>query len=224
MSPQKITARASSVNIGIVAICDHNTAENVAAVMKAAGGRGVVVLPGMEVCTREEIHVLAIFDTLAPASALQSMVYDHLPGTNDPEAFGMQVVADENDRVVAFQDRLLIGAVELPVEQIVNEIHRLGGIAIASHIDRESYSVVSQLGFIPDTLRFDALELSRHITDQEARDRFAGSSGFTFIRNSDAHSLGDLGENTSEYVLEKPTFQEILKALKGEDGRMVCVP
>lgn len=224
MSPRKIVEQLGNKNIEIVAICDHNSAENVMAVTRAAEGKAVVVLPGMEVCTREEIHLLAIFENLTSALEMQSLVYDRLPGRNNPEVFGLQVVANELDEVVAFQDKMLIGAVEMPVEKVVDEIRRLGGIAIASHIDRESFSIVSQLGFIPDTLKFDALELSCHISHEEAGKRFMAYADTPFIRNSDAHFLKDVGENTSEYVLECPTFREIAKALRAEDGRKVCGP
>lgn len=218
----KIVAQARARNIGIVAICDHNAAENVPAVMRAAEAMNVVVLPGLEICTREEIHVLAIFGTPDAAFELQTMVYDLLPGKNDPDVFGLQVVANEFDEVVAFQDKLLIGAADVAVESVVDTIHHLGGIAIAAHIDRESYSVVSQLGFIPETLKFDALELTRHTLNREARDRFGLSTRHTLVRNSDAHLLDDLGNNTCEYLVEQPTFDEILRALRREDRRMVC--
>ena len=221
MSPQKIVAQVLHRNIEIIAICDHNSAENVPAVTAAAGG-AVVVLPGLEICTKEEIHVLGVFQDIEAAFHMQSLVFDSLPGKNDPDAFGVQVVANERDEVVALEDHLLIGAADVPAEEIVNEIHRLGGIAIASHIDRESYSVIGQLGFIPESLRFDALELSHHIENQEARRRFPGLPDLPFVRSSDAHFLGDLGTNTSEYLLERPTFPEIRKALRGEDGRRVC--
>ncbi len=221
MSPLKITAQAVSRNIDIIAVCDHNSAENVPAVQAAAGTR-VVVLPGLEICTKEEMHVLGIFRDIDSAFQMQTLVYDNLPGKNDPDAFGMQVVANEHDEVVALQDRLLIGAVDVPAEQIVDEIHRLGGIAIASHIDRESYSVISQLGFIPATLRFDALELTHHIENDEARKRFTDLPPVPFVRSSDAHFLGDVGVNTSEYVLESPAFPEIRLAIRGEGGRKVC--
>jgi PHP family Zn ribbon phosphoesterase len=222
MSPLKIAAQACRQNIGIVAICDHNTAENVPAVMRAAEACNLVVLPGMEVCTSEEIHVLAIFGTVKAALELQAITYDHLPGRNDPNVFGLQVVANEFDEVVAFQERLLIGAVNISLEHIVNEIHRLEGMAIAAHIDRASFSVISQLGFIPETLQFDALELTSHIRNHEARDRFGRSAPCSFVRNSDAHLLEDIGKNTNEYLLERPTFDEIRKALRGEEGRTVC--
>jgi PHP family Zn ribbon phosphoesterase len=222
MSPLKIVAQARERGIDILAICDHNSAKNAGAVSKASEPQELVVLPGLEVCSKEEIHVLAVFENAESAFAMQSEVYDHLPGRNDPEVFGLQVIANELDEVVSFEDKLLIGSVELSVDKVVSEIHRLGGLAIAAHIDRESYSVTSQLGFIPETVRFDALELSCNIDDGTARLRFAPASGATFVRNSDAHFLGDIGRNTNEYLLESPTFGEIRKALRKEDGRMVC--
>jgi 3',5'-nucleoside bisphosphate phosphatase len=221
MSPQKIVAQAQQKNIGIIAICDHNSAQNAPAVMHAARASDVVVLPGMEVCSREEIHLLGIFQDLDAAFALQTVVYDHLPGKNNPDVFGLQVVANEADEVVEILEKLLIGATDLDVDRIVNEIHHLGGLAIASHVDRESFSVFSQIGFIPETLGFDALELTGRMMTDEARHRFASGGEAAFIRNSDAHRLEELGTNTSEYLLECPTLQEIRKALKKEDGRMV---
>lgn len=222
MSPRKIAAEARIRNLGMLAICDHNSAQNVPAVLSAAKATGVVVLPGMEVCTKEEIHVLGIFERPDAAFALQSIVYDHLPGKNDPDVFGLQVVASEFDEVLEIEERLLIGACELPVDRVVEEIHRLDGIAIASHVDRESFSVFSQLGFIPANVRFDALELTSHIRNEEARDRFASAGKVAFVRSSDAHQIDELGKNVSEYLIEEPTFSEIQRAFKQEDGRKVC--
>lgn len=221
MSPRNIVARGLQQGIDIVAICDHNSAENVPAVVKAAEGKNVVVLPGMEVCSREEIHVLAIFDNLESVVILQTLVYGHLSGKNDPKVFGLQVVANEFDEVDGFQDKLLIGAVDLSVDQVVNEIHQLGGLAVASHIDREGYSVIGQLGFIPTTIRFDALEISSNISDAEATSRFQQYQQYTFVRNSDAHFLADIGKTVSEYLLEEPSFSEIAKAFRREGGRKV---
>jgi PHP family Zn ribbon phosphoesterase len=222
MSPRKIIAQARKKGVELIAICDHNSAENVPAVIKSAEGVGVAVLPGVEICTCEEIHLLAIFDNLGAVNQMQAQVYRHLEGRNDPDVFGMQVIANELDEVMGFEERLLIGAADLTVDEVVDEIHRLGGVAVASHVDRESYSVISQLGFIPETLRFDALELTKHVKTDDARKRFAGSRRWTFIRNSDAHFLDDIGLNTCEYLVGGPTLSEIGMALRGENGRMVC--
>ena len=221
MSPKKITARVLERSLDIIAITDHNSAENVQAVMKAAAGKNVVVLPGMEVCTREEIHVLAIFENLESALELQELVYAHLSGENDPGVFGEQIIANENDEIEGFQKRFFIGAVDLPLEELEKSIHRLNGMVIASHIDRESNSVIGQLGFIPETARFDALEISSNTDDAEAEERFKEYRGHTFIRNSDAHFLDDIGKNTSTLLMEHPSFTEVRMALRNENGRTV---
>jgi predicted metal-dependent phosphoesterase TrpH len=221
MSPRNIVAEVLKKEFDIIAICDHNSAENIPAVIKSAEGKDFVVLPGMEVCTREEIHVLAIFENLKSAFELQSLVYDHLHGENNPEVFGLQVVANEFDEVLGFQNKLLIGAVDLSIEQVVNEIHRLNGLAIASHIDRESYSIIGQLGFIPDELKLDALEISQNIGVKEARKRFGEYQRYQLIQNSDAHFIDDVGKRSTRFLMEKPSFNEIRKALRNEDGRRV---
>lgn len=222
MSPRKIAARAHHENIGIVAICDHNSAENVPAVTRAAATEDVVIIPGLEICSTEEIHVLALFETMEAALEMQTLVYDNLAGVNNPDVFGLQVVANELDEVIGMQDKMLIGAADVTVDRVVSEIHRLGGLAIAAHIDRQSFSVISQLGFMPGSLRFDACELTCHVGSAEARTRFGIPSTTPFVRSSDAHFLNDVGTNTSEYLLGERTFRELRSALRMEEGRRVC--
>jgi predicted metal-dependent phosphoesterase TrpH len=221
MSPRKIVAEVLRQQIDIIAVTDHNSADNALAVMKAAASTGIVVLPGMEVCTREEVHVLAIFENCASALALQSCVYDHLIGANDPEVFGLQVVANESDQVDRFEERLLIGATDLSIEETVARIHELGGLAIAAHIDREGFGIIGQLGFIPETLKIDALEVSSNTNDEDAAARFGMYEKYPFIRNSDAHFLDQIGKNSTRFLLVEPSFAEIRKALKKQDGRTV---
>jgi PHP family Zn ribbon phosphoesterase len=219
MSPQKIVAEVLRQQIDIIAITDHNSAENITAVRNAAAGR-VVVLAGMEVCTSEEAHVLAIFDSPESALSLQSVVYDHLHGMNDPEVFGLQVVANELDEVERLEERLLIGATEVSVGDIADMIHRLGGLIIAAHVDRESFSVIGQLGFIPNNVSFDALEISVNTNQRDAEERFGHSGRYTLVRNSDAHFLHHIGRQTTHFFIEEPTASEIAKALRCEGGRM----
>jgi len=221
MSPRSIVAEACKRGLDIIAITDHNSAENVEAVIKAAAGKPVLVLPGMEVCTNEEIHVLALFENIAPAIDLQQLVHHYLAGENDPKVFGMQVIANEHDEVEGFESRLLIGATELSLEEVVDGIHSRNGLAIAAHVDRETYSVIGQLGFIPESVRFDALEMSSNITDAVASTKFVDYSHQSFVRNSDAHFLEHVGLNSGSYLLEMPTFHEIAKALRNEGGRRV---
>ncbi len=182
----------------------------------------LTVLPGMEICTKEEVHILGIFDELSAVLKLQELVYQSLPEEkNNPELFGEQIIANEFDEVEGYNERLLIGASSLSIKEVVDEIHRLRGIAIASHIDRESFSVISQLGFISEELNFDALEISPNITIEEANRKFPEIKKFPIIQNSDAHFLEDIGKANTDFYIQEPTIEEIRMALLNEKGRRI---
>ena len=217
MSPKGILTAAKKKELDIIGICDHNSSENSLAVMNAARKMNICVFPGMEVTSQEEVHVLALFDEIENAQKLQKFVYKNLPGENDEKAFGMQVVVNEKEEVLGFNNKLLIGATTIPLEEVIRLIHSFNGIAIASHIDRESFSIIGQLGFIPDNLELDALEISPNITFKEARKRYANHYPITC--SSDAHFPDDIGKRFTSFLLEDSTLAEIKKALKNKNGR-----
>lgn len=219
MSPRGIAEQAKIKEIDILGICDHNSSENVPALIKAAQKYEIVVLPGMEVTSQEEVHILALFDELDSALKLQEIIYAHLHGENDEKLFGMQVVVNEDDEVLGFNNKLLIGASTLSVEEVVQTIHELNGLAIASHIDRERFSLIGQLGFIPEGLALDALEISPAISFEEAKDKF--NPPFPLTCASDAHFIEDIGRSTTSFYIEEGTTKEIKKALMNADGRKV---
>jgi PHP family Zn ribbon phosphoesterase len=221
MSPRKIVKAALDRGIDMIAICDHNSCENAEAVMRAAARKSLTVLPGMEITSQEEVHIVALFENLKDAQALQKVVYDHLQGENDEEAFGMQVVVNEFSEVMSFNKRLLIGATALSIDEAVSRIHGNGGLAIASHIDREGFGIIGQLGFIPEGLQLDALEVSPRMAVEKARREFGTYAAYTFISSSDAHSLEQIGRGTTNLLLHEPRLSEIKMALRRENGRMV---
>lgn len=221
MSPRAIVKKSLERGVDIIAVCDHNSAENVGAVIRAGAQRGLYVLPGMEINSSEEVHILAIFDSEKQALAMQDVIYLHLKGTNRPEVFGDQVVANEFDEVEGFNDRMLIGATKLGLNEVVREVHRLGGLSIASHVDRPSFSVLSQLGFIPPDLEIDALEISRHLKRESIRSKIPEVGEFPIVTFSDAHFLDDIGRLYTSFLLEDPNVDEIRMALAEESGRRV---
>jgi hypothetical protein len=177
----------------------------------------------MEVASREEIHTIAIFDNVENALRLQKYVYRNLqPGKNDPKIFGEQLVVNEHDEVEAFNDRLLIAATRLTLNSIVRRIHELEGLAIASHVDRPGYSIIGQLGFIPEDTRIDAVEISTMIEPQRAHRMYPTIKEYSLIRSSDAHFLRDIGKATTAFLLEEPTVAEIEKAFQGKGGRAMA--
>ena len=221
MSPKKIVRKSIEQQLYIIAICDHNSAENVQAAMSLGAELGLCVLPGMEICSREEVHMLGIFSAVEQAQAMQEFVYAHLPGENQAKLFGYQVVVNEKDEVCGEVSRLLIGASRLSLQDIVAKIHTLGGLSIASHVDRPSYGVIGQLGFIPADLSLDGLEVSHRVPLNEVREKIPGVMNLPCISSSDAHFLDDIGKVKTVFTLAAPTFGEIRLALKGKSGRRV---
>jgi hypothetical protein len=155
----------------------------------------------------------------------QELIYRHLPGRNDEHAFGQQVIADEEDGVTGFCDKLLIGATSLPAAAIVEAVRAARGdnLVIAAHVDRESFSIIGQLGFIPPQLDLDAVEISQRMTVAQATDRFPDCRKYPVITGSDAHGSEDIGKRFTCFMIEDGTVAEIKKALAGRDGRKaVC--
>jgi len=222
MSPKRIINTGLVKKLDIIAVCDHNSAENVHAALNASRNTRLTVIAGMEITSAEEVHVIALFATYDAVHALQELVYENLTaGENDEALFGAQIIVNASDEIEGYNKRLLIGATSLPIKRIVDEIHRLGGLAIASHIDREAYSIIGQLGFIPDDLELDALEISSSTTIAAAIERFPQIKKYTLISSSDAHYLDDIGKATTQFTIEKPTLEELRKAFRDVGGRRV---
>ena len=221
MSPRRIVARARELGLGLIAVCDHNSAENAAVVMQAGRERGLAVLPGMEVCSREEVHLLTLFDAPGQALGMQAAVYAQLPGANRPEVFGHQIVATAGDEVLAENPRLLIGACGLGLEAVVRTARALGGVCLAAHVDRPANGLLQQLGFIPPGLDLDGAELSHRVSPADARARWPALRGLPCLASSDAHFLDDIGRAHTLLRLAAPTLAELRLALRGVDGRRV---
>jgi len=214
MRATAIVEQAGKAGLDMIGICDHNSAENAGAVMSAGERKGLAVIPGMEVTSREEVHILGLFGDAEGLMDLQAVVYENLPGENDQEAFGPQLVIDDRDRVVGTNDKLLIGATTLAVEQVVGAIHQFGGLAVASHIDRERFGIIGQLGFIPEGLGLDAVE----VANSSLRE---WDYAYPVVASSDAHYLEDVGRNSTCFEVERASFDEIAKALNSEGGRRI---
>src|SRR3990172_7184997 len=183
MSPLGIVLEARQRGLDMVGICDHNSAENVRAVRKAGKAQGLMVLGGMEVTSSEEAHVLVFFDRDTDLLRFQEVIYAHLAGSNDEKAFGQQGIADEEDGVTGFCDRLLIGATSLPLGEIVETARAMEGesLLIGAHVDREAVSIIGQLGFIPLHLSLDAVEVSPNISAGNAMDRFPDCGKYPLV-------------------------------------------
>jgi PHP family Zn ribbon phosphoesterase len=223
MIPPFIVREALKNKIDLIAITDHNASANAGAVQKAAAGTGLTVLPGMELQTREEVHVLCLFDTLAQIESWQALVNAHMPPIeNNIEYFGEQFIVDETGEFIRRETQLLVTSANLSLKEAVQGVSRLGGIAIPAHVNRKAFSLIANLGFVPPDLPIDALEISRHLSPADARAQFSQLRNFTLIQNGDAHRLNEfVGVNV--FKLASPTVAEIKLALRNAQGRSLVI-
>jgi PHP family Zn ribbon phosphoesterase len=224
MSPANIIAKAREKGLDIIGITDHNTTRHCKLIRKLAEPAGIFVLMGAEVTTREEVHCLAFFENDDQLSEFQVYLEKHLPPIpNNIEKFGYQVVVDEDEQIIDEIDFLLISALDQSIEQVEKKVHSLGGIFIPAHIDRPSYSIISQLGFIPADLLIDGIEISANCKVQSVAPFLGKQSESTIIRNSDAHYTVDVGKVFTTFEMVHRNFKEVIFALHGILGRNVTI-
>ncbi len=222
MTPAAIVEEARSRGLAIVAICDHNATANAAAARRAAG-RDLTVLPGIEISTREEAHVIGLFPSVRAADAVSNNVRETLPVLEHPASWmGEQLIMTASGRTRGKERKMLAAASTFALEKAVDLIHEHDGIAIAAHVDRPSFSVVSQLGFVPEGAGFDALEISAAGLARGRAADFQGL-GLPLTSGSDSHSLSEIGAAFTVFEMDEPTFSEVLLAMQGRAGRRCWV-
>ncbi len=209
-----IVRRALELGLGLLAVTDHNAAANCAGVMQAAEGTGLVILPGMELQTAEEAHMLCLFETLEQALTWQGIVFDHLPDLpNNEDVFGGQYVVDREGDYIRTERRLLATSCDLSVEEAARRVTALGGLPIPAHIDRPMFSLIANLGFVPPDLPVPALELFRLTEPEALAAQHPEITRFPLVRDSDAHQLSDMRRGIA-FEGEGPSFGSLVAALQ----------
>ena len=215
MIPPLIIQAAQDKGINLLAITDHNSTANIAAVQEAAVGSGIAVLPGMELQTKEEVHLLCLFDTLEQAAALQQTIDPLLPQVqNDPEHFGEQFIVDATGDFLRSETRLLLTSANISLDHAVARVKELGGIAIPAHIDRKAYGLLTMLGFFPPEVPFDAVEISRFTTAEILSEKYSSIKKYPVIQSGDVHRLDEfLGKCI--FQMELPDISNIRYSFQG---------
>ena len=221
MTPPAIVEAALRAGLEMIGICDHNAAGNTRAVQEAAGD-ALAVIAGIEITTAEEVHVLGLFPTAGAAMDAAAAVRATLPRGHEPgRGFGPQKLIDSAGRTTGAEDALLSAASTLDLTQALALIREAGGLAVAAHVDRPSFSVLSQLGMMPRDARFDAVEVSAAAC---ASGRAAGYSrfGLPVLCSSDSHWPAEVGAAFTVVKANGAGFGELALALAGRGGRGVC--
>lgn len=205
MTPNNIVNMAKLLELDAIVISDHNSIGNAEAAMKVGERIGQCVMPGMEVETAEAVHVLTIYPSLDRAKSVAEAVYDALPDIkNKPELFGYQAFMDEWDNIVGYEDKLLISSTSITLNELMYMVKAVGGIFIPAHVDRHSYSILMNLGFIPEDLAVDGIEFSKNVRSiDEYLSNRPDLKGYKIFRNSDAHYLEDISEPVNFLGLDR---------------------
>lgn len=218
MAPKAIVRRAVEMGLDVISITDHNSGKNVEAVIQAAEGTPVCVFPGMEVQTIEEVHILTFFEDLNTLSEWDKIVYERLPDVpNNPDYFGDQPVVNTEGEIVGFEEKLLLNSVQMTVDQVFSGVERLGGYCVPAHVDKGSFSLIGQLGFIPPNLKISVVE----VYDPQKAKQLSELAGLRFITSSDAHFLSEVGSRRSGLLMGEVSFPELKRALEGREGREI---
>lgn len=209
MTPNNIVNMAAISGLDAIAVSDHNSVKNVRAAMEVGKSVGVAVIAGMEVETEEEVHILTLYPSPDAAEAAAAEVYKSLPDIkNRPEIFGRQFIMDAEDNITGIEEKLLISPAAMSVNRLFDVVKSVGGLFIPAHVDRHSYSVLTNLGFIPDDLDIRRIEVSKSTADLAAYlDGRPELKKYEIMRNSDAHYLADISQRGA--YLEIGTADEL---------------
>lgn len=215
MTPNNIVNMAYIKGLDMIAVTDHNSALNCEAVLKCAKNRGIVAVPGMELETREEVHLVCLFPGLEEVMKMHEIVNDALPKIeNREDIFGQQLIMDEDDNVIESYKQMLLTATDLSIEEALEIVNSLSGVVVPAHVDRDSYSIISNLGMVPDYLDIKYLEVSKNCDLKEFLDKNRYLSTYGFLRSSDAHNLGQILEKESAIELEELSLECFIQFIK----------
>jgi PHP family Zn ribbon phosphoesterase len=224
MSPVNIVSTAARKGLDIIGITDHNTTRHCELISKLGTEKGIFVMLGAEVTTKEEIHCLTFFEKTDELREFQKFLDANLPDIdNVPEIFGYQVQVDEIDNIIYEEKKLLTNSISKSIKELEVFVHSLNGLFIPAHVDRKKNSIYSQLGFLPENMEADALEVSRASSPEEFSSMHPEILKFKLLRNSDSHFPDAIGKVSTGFYLEKPVFAEVKMALQDIDGRYIKV-
>lgn len=213
MTPKNIAAMCAHAGYDIVALTDYNSCGNSAAFQKACEAVGLLAVPGMELCLREDAHVLCLFPNLERALAFSDYVRGKLTDLeNDPDIFGSQVLMDENDQVLGQDTAFLVGSADIGSYEIAALAEQYDGVAIPSHLDSDSYSLLSTLGLWDDGMGFRVADISMECPDYFCSRR--DLSGLRFIRGCNAHTIDVIPNQYQTMDLPERTAQAVIDWLK----------
>jgi len=214
MTPFNIVNMAKLLGFDIIALTDHNSAGNCMSAIAAGEQIGLTVIPGMELSTAEEIHTVCLFPDMPAIDAFSRIVRESLPPIkNKPDVFGCQLLMDEADGILGEEENLLIAASSITIDDLPALCREYGGFCYPAHIDRSSFSILSNLGFITADMGFSCAEVSPHGNLVALTSSNPDLARMRIIQSSDAHYLENMTEPMDRIEADECTAKAVIKAL-----------
>lgn len=214
MTPANIVGMAAVSGLDVIAVTDHNSCRNCPAAMIHGKKYGITVIPGMELTTREDIHVICLFPSLKDALAFDSLIAGRLiPFPNREDIFGKQQVMNERDEVTETIDQLLINATTISFEEAFTLTESFRGIAYPAHIDKTSFSLISVLGTIPPESTFRCAEYHDSGSLPRMKREHPYLENCNAVCCSDAHYLEEIHTARHQLCSESAEPEAVLEAL-----------
>ncbi len=207
MTPHEIASVCVSKGIDWISITDHNSAGNVRVFSKVLSRAGVSFIPGIEIHTVEDVHVLAYFPEVSLAEAYSDWIRkERLPDISiDPEISGYQLFVDDDDSFTGMEEIWLGQPTTLGISETLETVRDNGGVSVMAHIDRKM-GLITQLGVIPEEYREVPMEISFR------RTLFEGIESRNILHSSDAHSLNVIAPTLSLSANTR-SFEEFRSAI-----------
>lgn len=203
--------------IGIIDCHSPEVIEEVDSLMKngeieqlSEGGlryQNTTLIPGSEIEIYDEnchgpIHVLAYFPTISIMNEFSHWMSLHLKN------------------IQLSSQRIYCDGITLQ-----KKVKELGGLFIPAHVFTPFKSlygkgVISSLTEVFDPVYIDGIELGLS-SDSEMVKNISELEQYTFVTNSDAHSLGKLAREYQKIKLKDATFNELRLALQEKEGRKI---
>ena len=215
MTPGNIVGMAMIKELDVIALTDHNTVKNCPSFLNIAKQYGIIAIPGMELTTMEEVHVVCLFEDLKKAMAFNEEVYGKLQKVaNCPEIFGQQVIMNDEDEPVGIEENLLINATDIGFDDVWELVNRYDGVMIPAHIDKKSNSLLANLGFIPEDSKFTCVEVKNMDNWHRLKREHPYLEKCNVITSSDAHYLENINEPINYLTVREKSVRGVLDAIR----------
>ena len=215
MTPNNIVNMAKIMGLDVIALTDHNSCKNCRAAINVGENAGLTVIPGMELCTAEEVHVVCLFPEISAAEEFSEYIKTTVPPIkNKPSVFGEQLIMNENDEVTGVEETLLVTASSLGINRVCETVSKFGGFSFPAHIDRSSYSIISNLGAIDESLGFTAAEIFVISKEGVLKEKHPFLNTVPILSSSDAHYLENMRAASLWIEAKDSSAKAVINALK----------